>query len=118
MINEKLMSTFRLIFHKTTQLRIVPLAYDAKANLWSVRNSKLGLLVSLLGTAIICFRLTFVVVALVTSDFNPENLHEDCLLALQLIVFFNGCGFHIAFWRRRSELVWLFNQTNSLNNGK
>ena len=91
MTNEKLMSTFRLVFHKTSQFRIVPFAYHPKTNPWSIRTSKPGLLVSVLSTAILCFRLTFVVIALLSSDLNPENLHEDCLLALQLIVFFIGC---------------------------
>ena len=112
------MSTFWLIFHTSSQLRIIPLAYHAKTNVMSVRKTKPGLLVSLLATAIICFRLTFVIVVLGTSDLNPDNLHEDCLLALQLIVLFNGCGFHLAFWRKRRELVWLFNQASSMNKGK
>ena len=93
MINEKVMLTFRLIFHKTSQLQIVPFAYHPNTHLWSIRASKPGLLVSVLSMAILCFRFTFVVIALGTSDLNPENLREDCLRALQLIVFFNGCGF-------------------------
>ena len=76
------------------------------------------MLVSAIVTAILCFRLTFITAALGFSGFKKEELHENCVLALQMCMFFNDAGFHIAFWRKRKELVWLFNQTCRMNKGK
>lgn len=118
MINEKLMTSFEFIFQITSKLQIVPFAYDPKAKEWSVRRDRLRVLVSLLVEAILCFRLAFVTAALVTSDFGADNLHEDCLLALQVTMFINGAGFQIDFWRKRRELTWVFNQTEDMNKGE
>ena len=115
MINEKLLSSFQFIFQASSQLRIVPFTYYAKARTWSVRSNKLELLVSHFVAAILCFRLAYVTAAVLTSDFSADSLHEDYLLALQLTMFINGAGFQITLWRKTGDLTWLFNQMNSVN---
>ena len=98
------MGSFEFIFRVSSKLRIVPFTYDAKGKTWSVRSNKYELLISHLVAAALCFRLAYVTVALGTSDFGADNLHEDCLLALQVTMFINGAGFQVAFRRKRSNL--------------
>ena len=47
MINEKLTTSFQLIFQKTSKLRVVPFSFDPKAKMWNVTTNTVGLAVSI-----------------------------------------------------------------------